>query len=74
MAPAILVAGQQVSRVAYAFVAGVRVSDYTVFIDRTGLDGLAVTRLGRRTDEFAGLLTERVRAVGGPCRLTHMPN
>ena len=59
----LVVAGQQVSRLAFAFISDVRVSDYTVYIERAGMDPVAVIRLGRRTDEFAGLLAERVRAA-----------
>ena len=40
-----------------------RARDYTVTIDVTGQDALAITRLGRRTDEFAALLGERLRAA-----------
>jgi hypothetical protein len=48
-------------RIAFSFVASVRMRDYTVTIDVAGQDTLAVTRLGRRTDEFTELLTERLR-------------
>ena len=47
-------------RIAFSFVAGVRSQDYTVTVDVAALGPLAVTRLGRRADEFAALLAERV--------------
>src|SRR5262249_32239543 len=48
-------------RVAFAFVTDVRARDYVVAIDAVGQGTLAVTRLGRRTDEFTALLAERLR-------------
>jgi hypothetical protein len=54
-------AGGQVTRVAFAFVTDVRARDYVVAIDTVGQGTLAVTRLGRRTDEFTALLAERLR-------------
>jgi len=54
-------AGGQVTRVAFAFVTDVRARDYVVAIDAVGQGTLAVTRLGRRTDEFTALLAERLR-------------
>jgi hypothetical protein len=56
----LVVAGGQVKRVGFSFVGDVQVRDYTVFIDVAGQDTLAVTGLGRRGDEFAGLLGERL--------------
>jgi len=50
-------------RIAFSFVTDVRARDYTVTIDGAGQDTVAVTRLGRRTDEFTALLSERVRAA-----------
>ncbi len=57
----LVVAGGQVKRAGFSFVTDVRVRDYTVFIDMAGQDTLAVTGLGRRGDEFAGLLGDRLR-------------
>ena len=57
----LVMAGGQTKRIAFSFVAGTRARDYAVTIDVTGQDALAVTRLGRRTDEFAALLGERLR-------------
>jgi len=57
----LVMAGGQAKRIAFSFVAGARARDYAVTIDVTGQDALAVTRLGRRTDEFAALLGERLR-------------
>ena len=54
-------AGGHAKRIAFSFVADVRARDYTVTIDVAGQDALAITRLGRRTDEFAALLGERLR-------------
>ena len=57
----LVMAGGQAKRIAFSFVADARAHDYAVTIDVTGQDALAVTRLGRRTDEFAALLGERLR-------------
>ena len=57
----LVVADGRVQRIAFSFVADARVRDYTVYIDVTGQHTLAVTRLGRRTSEFATLLGERLR-------------
>jgi hypothetical protein len=57
----LVMAGGHAKRVAFSFVADVRTSDYIVTIDVAGQEPLAVTRLGRRTDEFTQLLTERLR-------------
>jgi hypothetical protein len=59
----LILAGGHAKRIAFSFVADVRARDYTVTVDVTGQDALAVTRLGRRTDEFVSLLTERLRAA-----------
>ncbi len=57
----LIMAGGQAKRIAFSFVADVRARDYTVTVDVAGQDALAITRLGRRTDEFAALLAERLR-------------
>lgn len=57
----LVVADGRVQRIAFSFVADTRVRDYTVYIDVAGQHTLAVTRLGRRTAEFAALLSERLR-------------
>jgi hypothetical protein len=57
----LVMTGGHAKRIAFSFVAGVRARDYAVTIDVTGQEALAVTRLGRRTDEFAALLGERLR-------------
>ena len=57
----LVLAGGQLRRVAFAFVTDVRARDYVVTIDVAGQPPLDITRLGRRTDEFAGLLAERLR-------------
>ena len=59
----LILAGGQAKRIAFSFVADVRARDYTVTVDVTGQDALAITRLGRRTDEFVALLSERLRAA-----------
>jgi len=57
----LIMAGGPAKRIALSFVADVRVRDHTVTIDLTGQDAVDITRLGRRTDEFAALLGERLR-------------
>ena len=57
----LVMAGGYARRAAFSFVADVRSRDYVVTIDVAGQNALAVTRLGRRTDEFAEVLTERLR-------------
>ena len=57
----LVMAGGQARRVAFSFVTDVRAKDYVVTIGLAGQNALAVTRLGRRTDEFTALLTERLR-------------
>jgi hypothetical protein len=59
----LILAGGHAKRIAFSFVDDVRARDYTVTLDVTGQDALAVTRLGPRTDEFVSLLTERLRAA-----------
>ena len=59
----LVTAGGPPRRIAFSFVTDVRARDYTVTIDAAGQDTVAVTRLGRRTDEFTALLTERLRAA-----------
>jgi hypothetical protein len=59
---ALLVIGDgSARRIAFSFVKDVRAHDYAVTIDATSQDAMIVTRLGRRTDEFTALLTERLR-------------
>ncbi len=50
-------------RISFAFIEGVAVRDYAVTVTVTGRPPLVVTRLGRRTDEFATLAGERLRAA-----------
>jgi hypothetical protein len=59
----LVMAGGRAKRIAFSFVADVRARDYTITIDVTGQDALAISRLGRRTDEFAALLGDRLRAA-----------
>jgi hypothetical protein len=61
----LVMAGGHVKRVAFSFIADVRARDYVVTIDVTGQNPLDITRLGRRTDEFTELLTERLRESRG---------
>jgi hypothetical protein len=56
----LVMTGSAAKRIAFSFVAGVRAQDYTVTIEVAALGPLAITRLGRRADEFAALLAERV--------------
>ena len=58
---ALLVVGSGSRRIAFSFVTGVQVHDYTVTVAVAGQPALAVTRLGRRAGEFAALLTERLQ-------------
>jgi hypothetical protein len=59
----LVIAGGSARRIAFSFVNDVRVHDYAVTIDAASQDAITVTRLGRRTDEFTALLTERLRAA-----------
>ena len=59
----LIMAGGSARRIAFSFVADVQARDYTVSVEVTGQGALAITRLGRRTDEFAALLGERLRAA-----------
>jgi hypothetical protein len=57
----LIIAGGYTKRIGFAFVADVQARDYTVQIALASGDPIAVSRLGRRTDEFASLLGERLR-------------
>jgi hypothetical protein len=48
-------------RVSFSFAGPVLVRDYAVTVEVAGREPVIVSRLGRRTDELAGLLTERLR-------------
>ena len=56
----LVMTGSIAKRVPFSFITGMRAQDYTVTVDVAALGPLAITRLGRRTDEFAALLTERL--------------
>ncbi len=56
----LVMTGGAAKRIAFSFVDAVRAQDYTVTIDVAALGPLAITRLGRRADEFTALLGERV--------------
>ena len=56
----LVMTGGYARRIAFSFVADVQARDYTVTIGLTGQDALCVTRLRRRTEEFAALLGERL--------------
>jgi hypothetical protein len=56
----LVVADGRTRRIAFSFVADIQVRDYVVFIEVTGQEALVVTRLGRRTGEFAALVGERL--------------
>ena len=59
---ALLIIGAEASeRIGFSFVDAVQARDYTVTIQATGQAPVTLTRLGRRTDELAALLTERLR-------------
>ena len=57
----LVIAAGYAERIAFSFVTDVRACDYTVTVDVAGRGPVAVTRLGRRTDEFAELLGDRLR-------------
>ena len=59
----LVIAGGYARRIAFSFVTDVRARDYTVTVDVAGQDPVAITRLGRRCDEFAELLGERLRGA-----------
>ncbi len=62
---ALLVIGDAAGeRVAFSFVSAVHVEEYVVTVERAGRPPLYVSRLGRRTGEFAELLGGRLS--GGP--------
>jgi hypothetical protein len=61
----LVIAGGRVRRIAFSFVTDVRAQDYTVAVSLAGGAQVALTRLGRRTDEFVTLLGERLTASRG---------
>jgi hypothetical protein len=62
MAGGVMVGGQP-HRIAFAFVTDAQARDHTVTVTIAGRDPVVISRLGRRTDEFATLLGERLRAA-----------
>jgi hypothetical protein len=63
---ALLVIGAAGSeRISFSFVGAVRVQNYAVTVAVTGREPMILTQLGRRTDELAGLLTDRLREARG---------
>jgi hypothetical protein len=63
---ALLLAGAAGSeRVGFSFVGQVGVRDYVVTIEVAGRPPVALSRLGRRTEELAGLLGDRLREARG---------
>jgi hypothetical protein len=52
-------------RVSFSFTGAVAVRDYAVTVEVTGRDPVVLSRLGRRTDELATLLTDRLREARG---------
>ena len=63
---ALLVIGATGSeRISFSFVGAVQVQDYAVTVAVTGREPVVLTQLGRRTDELAGLLTDRLREARG---------
>ena len=61
----LIIAGGRVRRVAFSFVTDVRAQDYTVAVSLAGGAQVAISRLGRRTDEFVTILGERLTASRG---------
>jgi hypothetical protein len=63
---ALLVIGAAGSeRVSFSFVGSVDVRDYTVTVEVMGREPVTLNRLGRRTDELASLLNDRLREARG---------
>jgi hypothetical protein len=61
---ALLVIGDEAGeRVGFSFVSAVHTEEYVVTVERAGWPPLYVSRLGRRTGEFAELLAGRLRAA-----------
>ena len=52
-------------RISFSFAGQVRVQDYVLTLEVAGREPATVTRLGARTGELAGLLTERLREARG---------
>jgi hypothetical protein len=52
-------------RVSFSFVGAVGVRDYAVTVEVAGRGPVTVSRLGRRTDELAALLSDRLREARG---------
>jgi hypothetical protein len=52
-------------RISFSFARAVDVRDYTVTVEVAGREPVIMARLGRRTGELAGLLTERLREARG---------
>ena len=52
-------------RISFSFVGAVRVRDYAVTVEVTGRSAVILSRLGRRTDELAALLDDRLREARG---------
>jgi hypothetical protein len=61
----LIIAGGRTRRIAFSFVTDVRAQDYTVAVSLAGGAQVAITRLGRRTDEFVTLLGERLTGSRG---------
>jgi hypothetical protein len=63
---ALLVIGAAGSeRISFSFVGAVQVQAYAVTVEVIGREPVILTQLGRRTDELAGLLTDRLREARG---------
>ena len=63
---ALLVMGAAVGeRISFSFVSEVRTAGYVVTVEVAGREPVTLSRLGRRTDELAGLLAERLREARG---------
>jgi hypothetical protein len=52
-------------RIGFSFAGAVQVREYAVTVDVAGREPVILSRLGRRTDELAGLLAERLREARG---------
>lgn len=61
----LVVADGAAERIGFSFVTGVATENYAVTVTLSGGSQLALSRLGRRTEELAALLNERLSQAGG---------
>jgi hypothetical protein len=61
----LVVADGAAERIGFSFVSGVATENYSVTVTLAGSSQLALSQLGRRTEELAALLNERLSQAGG---------